>query len=135
MAIPVNKLKGVSDDLEARLKKRGIFNSAQLLDAARTPASRRELAESVGVEPRNILELTNRADLARIKGIGGVFSDLLEHAGVDTVKELAMRRADNLYAKLLEVNAQQKLAGRAPTQTAVEGWVAQAKSLPTVLEY
>ncbi len=135
MAIPVNKLKGVSDELEARLKKRGIFNSAQLLDAARTPASRRELAESVGVEPRNILELTNRADLARIKGIGGVFSDLLEHAGVDTVKELAMRRADNLYAKLLEVNAQQKLAGRAPTQTAVEGWVAQAKSLPTVLEY
>ena len=68
-------------------------------------------------------------------GIGGVFSDLLEHAGVDTVKELATRRPDNLYTTLIETNAGKRFAGRAPTRNAVESWVAQAKKLPPVLEY
>ena len=135
MAVPIIKLRGMSNQLEAQLKSRGIFNSDQLLDAARTPAGRKALAEYAAVETRVILELANRSDLARVKGIGGVFSDLLEHAGVDTVKELATRRSDNLYAKLIEINAQQKLTGRAPTQNAVESWVAQAKTLPAVLEY
>ena len=82
-----------------------------------------------------ILELANRADLARISGIAGVFSDLLEHAGVDTVKELATRNPDNLHAKLLEINAAKKLSGRAPSQGMVKDWVAQAKALPKLLEY
>ena len=84
---------------------------------------------------RAILELANRADLARVRGIGGVFSDLLEQAGVDTVKELATRSPDNLHAKLLEMNAQRRLAGRAPTLDMVKDWVAQAKELPKLLEY
>ena len=76
----------MSTELEAKLKERGIYNSDQLLEAARTPSGRQALAEHAGVESRAILELANRADLARVRGIGGVFSDLLEQAGVDTVK-------------------------------------------------
>ena len=135
MATLIGKLRGLSYELETKLRERGIRTSDQLLDAARTPAGRKELAAYAGVEARVILELANRADLARVKGIGGVFSDLLEHAGVDTVRELAIRRPDNLYAKLVEINTQKSLAGRAPTQTAVMEWVAQAKDLPRKLEY
>jgi len=87
------------------------------------------------VEPGAILELANRADLARVRGIGGVFSDLLEHAGVDTVKDLATRNPDNLHAKLVEVNAEKKLAGRTPHQGMVKDWVTQARELPKLLEY
>jgi len=36
----------------------------------------------------------------------GVYSDLLEEAGMDTVKELATRRPDNLHAKIDETNDQ-----------------------------
>ena len=135
MTISIGKLKGMSTELEAKLKERGIYNSDQLLEAARTPSGRQALAEQVGVESRAILELANRADLARVRGIGGVFSNLLEQAGVDTVKELATRRPDNLHAKLLEINAQKRLAGRAPTLDMVKDWVAQAKELPKLLEY
>ena len=88
----------------------------------------------MGVEAPVILELANRADLARVKGIGKVFSDLLEQAGVDSVKELANWRPDHLHAKLVEVNTQ-KLAGRAPNLKVVEKWVAQAQKLPKTLEY
>ena len=135
MAISIGKLKGTSTELDAKLKEQGIYNSDQLLRAAQTPAGRKALVEQVGVESRAILELANRADLARVRGIGGVFSNLLEQAGVDTVKELATRRSDNLHAKLLEVNAQNRLAGRAPTLDMVKDWVAQAKELPKLLEY
>lgn len=135
MTISISKLKGVSDELVEKLRQRGIYNSAQLLDVAQTPDGRKDLAEYAGVGVSNVLELANRADLARVKGIGGVFSDLLEHAGVDTVKELSRRRPANLYVKLTEVNAQDKLAARAPTQNAVESWVAQAQELPKLLEY
>ncbi len=36
------------------------------------------------------------ADLMRIKGVGEEYSELLEAAGVDTVKELRNRNAANL---------------------------------------
>ena len=135
MKLAVRELKGMPAGLEPKLKQHGIGNSDQLLNAARTSAARQELAKAMGVEATVILELANRADLARVKGIGEVFSDLLEQAGVDSVKELANRRPDHLHAKLVEVNTQKKLAGRAPNLKAVENWVAQAQKLPKTLEY
>ena len=135
MPIPINELRGMTPILEGDLHVRGIYNSEQLLEAARTPAERESLAGQVGVEVRTILELANRADLSRIWGVAGVYSDLLEHAGVDTVKELAARNPDNLHARLVEVNAQSKLTGRVPPRNQVEKWIAQAQELPRRLEY
>lgn len=135
MTIQINKFKGISYELKIELKKHGFNNSDQILEATRTPAGRQSLAESLGVDSQVVLELANRADLARVNGIGGVFSDLLEQAGVDTVKELATRRPDNLHAKLLEINFEKELAGRTPTLKAVQDWVTQAGELPRMLEY
>lgn len=135
MAVSIDDLRGMTPELAAKLKARGLGQSDQLLDAARIPSQRKELAAAVGAEPRVILELANRADLARVKGVGAVYSDLLELAGVDTVKELATRRADNLYAKMKDTNAEGAHASQLPTQTDVESWVEQAKALPKTLEY
>ena len=71
-------------------------------------------------ESADILHLANRADLARIRGISGVYSDLLEIAGVDTVKELATRRADHLFAKIAETNDRDRLTTKPPTQSIVQ---------------
>ncbi|MEW6764760.1 MAG: DUF4332 domain-containing protein [Pseudomonadota bacterium] len=135
MTISVKELKGITDDLASKLAEKGINHSEQLLEAAAKPADRKELASLAGVETSVILELANRADLARIKGVAGVFGDLLEAAGVDTVKELATRRADNLHAKIAEVNEQLKLAGRLPTEANVQDWIDQAKALGARIEY
>jgi predicted flap endonuclease-1-like 5' DNA nuclease len=135
MSIPVNELRGATDALVAKLKEQGVGNSDQLLDAAASPGQRKALAEHAGVESRVILELANRADLSRVKGVAGAYSDLLEKAGVDTVKELAARRPDNLHAKILETNEQEKLTPQPPSASMVEGWVAQAKDLPKILTY
>jgi predicted flap endonuclease-1-like 5' DNA nuclease len=135
MTTAVKDLRGATEAIVAKLKEKGISNNEKLLSAAAAPAQRRELAAQCGCDAKDILELANRADLARIKGISGVYSDLLETAGVDTVKELATRRPDNLHAKIISTNDAEKLAQRPPTIAAVKSWIEQAKELPKILTY
>jgi predicted flap endonuclease-1-like 5' DNA nuclease len=135
MVTAVKDLAGVTDAIVSKLKEKGITDNEKLLEAAASPAQRKELAGDCGCDAKEILELANRADLARIKGISGVYSDLLEEAGVDTVKELATRRPDNLHAKITETNDARKLTERPPTAAMIEDWVSQAKALPKVLTY
>lgn len=71
----------------------------------------------------------------RIKGVGPEFSELLEAAGMDTVKELATRTADNLHTKLVEANTAKKLVRRIPTLAEVESWVNEARTLPGAVSY
>lgn len=135
MTVLVKELRGGTPTIVEKLKEAGISNNEQLLAAASAPAQRKALATSCGCDSREILELANRADLARIKGISGVYSDLLEKAGVDTVKELATRRADNLHAKIVETNAKDQITKQPPSLSMVESWVQQAKELPKTLTY
>ncbi|MBO0929573.1 DUF4332 domain-containing protein [Fibrella aquatilis] len=135
MSLTLGELKGISDALINLLKAQGLVDSDTLLEATRTPKGRKDLAETIGVDSSMLLELANRADLARIKGIGRVYSDLMEEAGVDTVKELSKRVPANLHAKLVEINSVRQLTQRPPSADQVAGFVDQAKSLPAMLEY
>jgi predicted flap endonuclease-1-like 5' DNA nuclease len=128
-------MKGMTADLFGKMKAKGLANTDKFLAAVTTPKERAALAQAVGVDAGAILELANRADLARVKGIGEVFSNLLENAGVDTVKELAKRVPENLHAKLVQINVDKKMAGRTPTLAQVTNWIEQAKALPRMLEY
>ena len=135
MSLTLGELKGINDTLANLLKAQGLIDSDTLLEAARTLKGRKELAEAIGIDKATILELANRADLARVKGIGRVYSDLMEEAGVDTVKELSKRVPENLHAKLVEINTVRQLTQRPPSVDQVAGFVEQAKGLPAMLEY
>ncbi|MCB0256837.1 MAG: DUF4332 domain-containing protein [Anaerolineae bacterium] len=134
MALKIDELFGVREDLAAKLRAAGLTDSDKLLAATTTPQQRAELASKLGVDSKDVLELANRADLARIKGVGKVYSDLLEWSGVDTVAELAQRNPENLLAKINEM-AVEHFVQRLPTQANVTDWVNQAKALPRVLQY
>ncbi len=133
--VPIRKIEGIGKVYAEKLKEAGINTVEALLEAAASDKARRELAERLGVSTKLILDWANRADLMRIKGVGEEFSDLLEAAGVDTVVELARRNADNLYQKLVEVNAEKKLVRRLPTRKQVADWIEQAKELPRILTH
>lgn len=75
------------------------------------------------------------SDLMRIKGVGEEYSELLEAAGVDTVKELRTRNAENLTAAMMKVNEEKKLVRAMPSLSAVTQWIAQAKEFPPILTY
>jgi predicted flap endonuclease-1-like 5' DNA nuclease len=122
-------IEGIGPVYAAKLTEAGVKTTEALLKRAGSAAGRKELAAATGIDTAKILEWVNRADLFRITGVGEEYSDLLENAGVDTVKELATRRPDNLHAKLMEVNADKKLVRRPPSLAAVTAWVAEAKTL------
>jgi predicted flap endonuclease-1-like 5' DNA nuclease len=128
-------IEGIGEAYEAKLKEAGVITLEGLLEKGSNPKGRKELGAATGIADALILKWVNRADLFRVKGIGEEYSDLLEAAGVDTVVELAQRKADNLYAKLVEVNAAKKIVRQLPTQAAVEGWIVFAKELPRVVSY
>lgn len=131
----VDKIRGITPEVAAKLKEAKILNTEHLLKAGTTPEARKALAKQVGVDPKMLLELLNRADLDRVGGIGAAYSNLLEEAGVDTVKELSKRTAANLHAKLIEINTAKKITTHPPTLQQVEAWVKEAKDLPAALEY
>lgn len=136
MAIPLNKLVGMNPELEAKLNQQRIHDSDQLLDACRTPEARKELGKHCGMSARKILDLADRADLARIHGVGGVLSDLLEHIpGVKTVADLAKQRPAQLHHALEELIEEKKvkLVGRVPSLDLVKDWIKQAKAIEKVL--
>ena len=60
-------------------------------------------------------------------------AELLEAAGVDTVKELRTRNAENLATKMGEVNAEKKLSRTSPTGSVVQGWIDAAKTIEPTL--
>ncbi len=130
----IGEIRGMTADTATKLKALGITDSNKLFDKARTQTERRNLAKELGIEAGDVLEYFNRADLARIKGIGPQFSNLLEDAGVDSVKELSHRRADNLYQKLTEVAKAGGQVKRLPRPADVENWIEQAKAMATAGE-
>lgn len=93
------------------------------------------MSAETGISEKLILTWTNHADLIRIKGIGPQFAELLEAAGVDTVKELRHRKAENLQPKLEEVNALKNLVNRVPALVEVEKMIIEAAQLPVMMEY
>ena len=131
----VEEIEGIGEKLGAKLREAGINSTDKLLAGTQTKKQRKDLAESTGISEKLVLKFANMADLFRINGIGQEFSELLEVAGVDTVPELATRNAENLTAKMEEVNEKKKLTRRTPSLKEVTTWIEEAKSLPRVLEY
>lgn len=129
------EIEGIGETYAKALEGAGISTVEKLLDEGGSPTGRKNIAEKTGLTTQRVLEWVNRADLMRINGVGSEYSDLLEAAGVDTVKELATRRADNLHAKMEELNTAKKLVRRTPTAGEVEKWVAEAKTLPAKVSY
>ena len=123
------EIEGIGPAYAKKLASVGIATTEQLLDQCGSAKGRSDVADRAGITAKLLLKWVNMADLMRISGIAGENAELLEAAGVDTVKELKMRNAENLAAKMAEINAEKKLTRRVASAKQVEKWVEQAKSL------
>ena len=131
----VLNIEGIGPKYAKKLIDKGVKTTNALLKQGATKKGRKDIAEKTGISEKLILEWVNLADLFRIKGVAEEYSDLLEEAGVDTVKELRNRKPENLHAKIIETNEAKKLVRRVPSLKEVKNWVAQAKELPPVVTY
>lgn len=128
-------VEGIGEIYAQKLAEAGISTTDAFLERGATPQGRKEIAEKTDISAKLILEWLNHIDLFRVKGIGEEYADLLEAAGVDTVPEMAQRNAENLYEKLVQVNAEKSLVRQLPGKNQVVSWVAHAKELPRKITY
>jgi predicted flap endonuclease-1-like 5' DNA nuclease len=91
--VKIIQIEGIGETYAQKLRECGITITDDLLKRAASPKGVEQIAEQAGISQNLILQWVNHADLIRIKGIGGQYADLLENAGVDSVAELARRRA------------------------------------------
>ncbi len=131
----IMEIEGIGPSFKKKLQKVGIRTTGKLLERAANPKGRRQLADESGIDESRILKWANMADLMRIKGVAEEYSELLEAAGVDTVKELKRRNSANLADKMAEVNKKKKLVRLLPSEKRVDSWVAHAKTLKAVMTY
>lgn len=137
----IDTIEGIGLAKAKKLRAAGIRSCEALLKRGATKKGRNEVAAATGYSAGSILEWVNRADLMRVRGVGSEYSDLLEAAGVDSVKELRRRNAANLTTKMIEVNdakikrTKKSIVRQVPAQSMVERWVAHAKTLPPVVTH
>jgi len=135
MAKSIEKIEGIGPKHGEALRNAGIRTVDDLLAAGADKASRSALAEKTGISEARIMKCVNMADLFRINGVASQYAELLECAGVDTVRELKHRNAENLAMKMAEVNGEKNLVRRTPSTKIVQDWIFQAQKLPGMVTY
>ena len=135
MAKKIDEIQGIGPVFAEKLAAAGVNTVEGLLSEGASKPGRKKLAETTGIDEAKILNWVNKADLFRVKGIGPQFSELLEAAGVDTVKELRNRNAENLHAKLVEVQAEKGLTRAVPSAGQVAEYIEFAKKLEPVVTH
>ena len=128
-------IEGIGPVYAEKLAAAGIKTTEKLLKEGASRSGRKNIASETGIDEKKVLRWVNMADLFRIKGVGEEYSDLLEAAGVDTVKELRNRNAANLHAKCVEVNEEKSLVRQLPSAEKVADWVEQAKGMEPMVTY
>ena len=135
MVYEIQDIEGIGPTYGDKLREAGIRTTADFLKLCCDPNGRRTVAERTGVSERLILRWVNHADLMRIAGIGPQYAELLEAAGVDTVKELRHRNPDNLTVRLTEINRERRLAGTNPASSMVFAWIEEAQGIEPTITY
>lgn len=128
-------IEGIGPAYQASLAKAGVQTVEALLEKGATRKGRAELAKTSGISETLILKWVNHADLFRVRGVAGQYAELLEAAGVDTVTELARRKAENLQTAMAKVNGEKKLVRVVPEPSQIAKWIEEAKTLPRAVEY
>ena len=135
MSKKITEIEGIGPAYQEKLAGAGVKTVEGLLEAGASKSGRKKIAEDSGLDESQILVWVNMADLFRIKGVASQFAELLKAAGVDTVKELRNRNAENLHAKLVEVQEEKKITRTVPALSQVTDFVEQAKELAPLVTY
>lgn len=135
MAKGIHTIEGIGARYAELLGAAGITTTDHLLQAGATGRGRTELARKTGISSKLILKWVNMCDLFRVRGVATQYAELLEAAGVDTVKELRNRNSEHLAAALSAINSEKRLVRQVPNIKRVDNWIEHAKTLPPVVSY
>ena len=133
--LPVSKLYNLPTNIRLALKMHRITTCEQLLQAAALYEDREALAQMTCLDVEALTAVVQRADRARINGIGTSFSRMLPQVDVHDVATLAIQNPRTLQLRLHALNQAERLVRRVPTLDEIIGWVDQAQRLPAIVSY
>lgn len=131
----IKEIEGIGPAYGEKLENGGWKTVESLLNEGATPAGRKNISTTTGINESLVLDWVNMADLFRVKGVAGQFAELLKASGVDTVKEFRTRNPENLHAKLVEVNNEKNLTKVVPGVETLTKFIAEAKTLDPKVTY
>jgi len=135
MGKPITMIESIGPAMKEKLAAAGVTTVEGLLEKGASKAGRKAIADAAGLDESKVLVWVNMADLFRINGVASQFAELLKAAGVDTVKELRTRNAENLHAALVKTQEEKGLTRVVPAASKVSDFVEQAKSLEPMVTY
>lgn len=106
-----------------------MHSTDDLLSRCGTELRRREVAAALGISPMMLTMWTHQADLMRSRGVGAEYGQLLAHAGVESVAQLATLDPTELARRLARTNAERRLVRVLPSSRLVARWVRDAAAV------
>lgn len=126
----LTEIKNLDDEHVRKLRQAGITTRASLLDKGSSIEGRSDISNETGIPLPLIVQWVRHADLLRLNGMSGIYAELLDAAGIDSVSDLTKCTAETLHQKFLDVNAAKRLSRILPILAQIRDWIEQAKGLP-----
>lgn len=131
----ISDFKAIAKNTIDRLEKIGITNTEKLYDKVVKKSDRQKLADSTGIEYKDILELTKLSDLSRIKWVGVTYAQILYDLGVDTVGKVSESDPIVLHKKINQMIKEENLFKGAIGLNDVKILIESARDLLLEIEY
>lgn len=125
----ISAIRSMGHRQATKLRKARVRTTEALLEQASTRRGRADVSERTGIATSDLVKWAHQADLMRVKGIGAEYADLLAASGVDTLKGLRRRNAQNLMVAMTQMNSKRRRVQRLPTVEMVQGWIDDATDL------
>lgn len=130
MNYKMSDLKGIDTNQVAQLTKGGVENTDEMMRVWNDATKRQELTTATGLDEEQLKRLASLARVARLRGVGPKYAELLVTAGVRGRKSLATFTPESLVKHLQDVTAAKSLSGPVPTLTETTAWFDQLMPAP-----
>ena len=121
-------IEGIGEIYAKKLNKVGVVKLEDLMTL--TKAKINELSVKTKISAKMIDKWQEHANLMKIDGIGPEYSDALNQIGIDSVKELAKRVAQETLDKIVAFDkSKPNVIRKIPKLEEVKTWIAQDKKM------
>jgi hypothetical protein len=131
---PVEDIEGIGTGFGRRLRDVGIETTDKLLLTLLDAKGLARVREACEIDEKTAMSWATMADLLRIPGVGGQWSELLWRCDIENVQTLARQQAGPLLEQMKIVNADEHRVPELPGETRVQHWIAEAARTPVVLD-
>jgi nucleotidyltransferase/DNA polymerase involved in DNA repair len=126
---PVEEIEGIGKGFGKRLRADGIASVEKLLEVCTAGDGVSRVSRTAEVDEHTVSTWAIMADLMRVRGLGGQWSELLWRCGVTSVQDLAKREVAPLMARMAEVNTDEHRVAELPGEHRVAQFIEEAGRL------